>query len=100
MYKKKLNKDKIKKKLSSNYEIKIQVLNNVLKYCNTFYNIATIQYILNKLYYLNTNIFFNKNNNLCILSGRQNGVYRALKISRIQLRDSKHNIYGLRKSSW
>ena len=99
MFKKKLNKDKIKRLLNISFEIKLQVFKNLLKYYNILIESDLINFILNKISFLNRNLFFNRSNNLCILSGRQNGVYKFFKISRIQLRDSKHNIYGLRKSS-
>ena len=40
--------------------------------------------------------------NRCEITGRQHGVYRKLKISRIALRDlaSKGEIPGMTKSSW
>ena len=100
MYRKKLNKDKIKRGLNLNYEVRVQALKNILKYCSGA-NIETpiVKYINIKFYFLNRDVFFSRSNNLCIVSGRQNGVYRFFKISRIQLRDSKNNIYGLRKSS-
>jgi ribosomal protein S14 len=97
MFLKHLNKDKIRRFLTQQFEIKLQVFKALFAYNLNFS--STTSYILNKLYLLNKNCFFSRVNNLCILTGRQSGVYRAIKLSRIKLRDSKYNIYGLRKSS-
>ena len=54
------------------------------------------------VYSCDKNNFFNKVRNVCVLTGRRNGVYRLFRISRIQLRReaSTGGIYGLAKSSW
>ena len=63
-------------------------------------NVFLILFILTTLIKWNKkNFYFSKVNNLCILTGRQSGVYKVCKISRIELRNSKHDIYGFRKSS-
>lgn len=96
MHLKKINKDKIRRSLSSYIEVKLVVL----KYLNKFFkNLNLLAYSYSMLHYLNKNFYFSKVNNLCILTGRQSGVYKVCKISRIELRNSKHDIYGFRKSS-
>ena len=95
---KKLNKDKIRRILSYKLEIKLVALSSILKYFNMESPIK--QKVYKILYFIDKNFFFSKVNNLCILTGRQSGVYKICKISRIALRDSKHDIFGLRKSSW
>lgn len=88
-----LNKDKIRRKLSLFFELKIKVLKSLLVYNNKILNI--FKYI----HFLSRNCFFNRVNNICLITGRQSGVYKFLKLSRITLRDSAYDIYGLRKSS-
>lgn len=97
MYLKKINKDKIRRDLSSLFEIRLKALKYLIKYLNIHSDILLLYSIYNSI---NKDFFFTRVNNLCILTGRQSGVYKVCKISRIELRNSEHDIYGLRKSSW
>lgn len=100
MYLKKLNKDKIRRVISNFFEIQIKVFKSLCNFSN-IYNVNKIFYIglLENYFKLKRNCYFNRINNLCILTGRQSGIYKYFKISRIQLRSSNHNIFGIRKSS-
>ena len=97
MFLKKINKDKIRRYLNNNIEIKLIALKYVIKYFKREY---LIFHFSNLFGFLDKNFFFSKANNLCILTGRQSGVYKVCKISRIELRNSKYDIYGFKKSSW
>ena len=97
MFLKKLNKDKIKRFLNNKYEIKLKVLKSLLYYSN---NSNFFEYVHNFFFKFSRNSFFNRVNNVCVLTGRQSGVYRIFRLSRIQIRDSKNSLFGLRKSSW
>jgi ribosomal protein S14 len=96
MHLKKINKDKIRRFLSKHIEVKLIALNYLIK---CFKNLNVFSYIYLIINLLDKNFFFSKVNNLCILTGRQSGVYKVCRISRIELRNSKHDLYGFRKSS-
>lgn len=101
MYVKKINKDKIRRILSRFFEIQIKVFKSLYLYSNlNVFNNILYTYLIKIFFSMHKFFFFNSVNNMCILTGRQNGVYKFFKISRIELRDSKHDIYGLKKSSW
>ena len=101
MFLKQLDKDKIRRSLSSGLELKLIVLSNLMRPLNNCrLPLETIMAILVMVSELNKNCFFTRSNNICIMTGRQSGVYKILKISRIEIRDSKYNSYGLRKSAW
>ena len=101
MFRRQLDKDKIRRTLSNNLELKLIALNNLICPLNNYrLPFKTLISILVIIYKLNKDCFFSRSNNICILTGRQSGVYKILKISRIEIRDSKHDSYGLRKSSW
>jgi len=100
MFLKHLDKDKIRRILSHTFEIKLLAAKQIIAYQKKSIPKSLLQKIMRILYKINKNCFFIRVNNICILSGRQSGVYRILKISRIEIRDSKHDTYGLRKSSW
>jgi ribosomal protein S14 len=95
---KSLNKDKIKRLLNKYFEIRIRVIKSLLNY--NISSIKVFNYINRMLSFLNKNCFFTKSNNICVSTGRQNGVYKVFKLSRIALRDSAYDIFGLKKSSW
>lgn len=97
MYLKKINKDKIRRCLSNSIEVILVALRFLMRVFKS-YNI--IQYCYMLITFLDNNFFFSRVNNLCILTGRQSGVYKVCKISRIELRNSQYDIYGFRKSSW
>ena len=98
MLKKKLNRDNIRRLLSKKHELKFKVLKSIL-----YFNLNQLKlygYIYSILSNYNRDSFFCRVNNICITTGRQSGVYKHFKLSRIQLRDSKYKLFGLRKSSW
>ena len=101
MFLKKLDKDKIRRTLSNDLELKLIVLNNLLCPLNgcrlTFKAVLRVADMFSRV---DKDCFFSRSNNICSITGRQSGVYRVLKISRIEIRDSKYDFYGLRKSSW
>jgi ribosomal protein S14 len=100
MFIKHINKDKVRRNVSNSFEVKLLAIKSIRFYlCNMGFGSSIYRTILNIIYKLNRSCFFSRVNNLCVLTGRQNGVYKLVRISRIELRDSKHNIYGLRKSS-
>jgi ribosomal protein S14 len=100
MFLKHLDKDKIRRIMSYTFEIKLLAVKQLTRQQkNNIITRSIVQKTLQILYKLNNNCFFIRVNNICILSGRQSGVYKILKISRIEIRDSKHDTYGLRKSS-
>jgi len=99
MFLKQLNKDKIRRILSKSVEIKIVVLKTLITHLKGMKSGLKASQILKNFGKINRNCFFSRTNNICTLTGRQSGVYKILKISRIEIRDSKHDIYGLRKSS-
>ena len=88
-----LNKDKIRRKLTLIFELKIKILKTLLVYNNKVFK------PYKNIFFLSKNCFFTRVNNLCLITGRQSGVYKFLKLSRIAIRDSFYDIYGLRKSS-
>jgi ribosomal protein S14 len=98
MLKKRLNRDKVRRFLSRKHELKFKVLKSILYF--NLNQLKLIGYIYNVLASYNTDSFFSRVNNICIVTGRQSGVYKHFKLSRIQLRDSKYKLFGLRKSSW
>jgi ribosomal protein S14 len=100
MFLKQLNKDKVRRKLNTIFEIKLLVLKHIMCSSNTCHlPLKVVVGVLSLIFKANKDCFFNRSNNICILTGRQSGVYKILKISRIEIRDSKHDTYGLRKSS-
>jgi len=96
MLKKYIHRDNIRRFLYKQYEIRLMALKFLI-------NLKAIDLIQNHLLYIyysiDNNIFTTRSNNSCIITGRQNGIYRKYKLSRIQLRDSTYRIYGIRKSS-
>jgi ribosomal protein S14 len=101
MFLKQLDKDKVRRILSNNLELKLIALNNLRQPLNDDrLPFKVMLSILFMFYKLSRDCFSNRSNNICIMTGRQSGVYKVLKISRIEIRDSKYNLYGLRKSSW
>ena len=101
MFVKKLNKDKVRRIVSRFFEIQVKVFKSLYCYGSlNIFNSSFYNYLIKIFYNMHKCVFFSRVNNLCILTGRQNGVYKFFKISRIELRDSKHDIYGLKKSSW
>jgi ribosomal protein S14 len=95
MHLKKIHNDKIARFLFKNINMKVafrlNLLNNNIK-----------QQLLLNLFHYDKKSFINKVRNICVFTGRRNGVHRLFRISRIELRReaSKNTIYGLRKSSW
>ena len=98
MYLKKIYNDKYRRKLFIKTELKFIALKGLL----LIKNIDKIKELLKKQIFLyDSNSFLTKIRNMCIFTGRCNGVYRLFKISRIQLRReaSENGIYGMQKSS-
>ena len=98
MLKKRLNKNRIRRILNKKLELKLKVLKTVMFFNLPQFNI--IKYIYKIISKINNNYFFTRTNNICITTGRQSGVYKNYRLSRIEVRSSKYNIFGFRKSSW
>jgi ribosomal protein S14 len=97
---KKISSDKLKRNLFKNLEVKITGIKSLLKsQVVAFEHKNTIE---RQILEYTTDSFSTKINNMCIFTGRHSSVYRAFRISRIELRRSatKNDIFGLRKSSW
>jgi len=97
MYKIKININKNYRYLSMIYEVKLMVFKLIF---NFFFKTDLVDYVNCIIYNLSSNVFFSKTRNLCISTGRQNGIIRLFNISRIGIRNSNGTYYGLRKSSW
>lgn len=84
----------------NNLEVKIISIKSLLKSQVIAFEYKNI--IERQLLNYSTDSFSTKINNMCIFTGRHSSVYRAFRISRIELRRSttKNDIFGLRKSSW
>jgi ribosomal protein S14 len=96
---KKISNDKLKRNLFKNLEVKIISIRSLLKSQVVAFEHKNI--IERQLQSYNAGGFSTKINNMCIFTGRHSSVYRAFRISRIELRRSatKNDIFGLRKSS-
>jgi len=82
-------------------ELRLNVFCYILSfYSKLFSNIKF--YLIKSLSELKYDFFSTRIKNSCVLTGRQGGVYRIFRMSRISLRNAGgHNlIFGLRKSSW
>jgi len=81
-----LSKDKKKRKLVKKYELK-KLFFSMIIYTQKF---SLKKYKKYAFFYLNTlpkNSSFIRVKNYCILTGRNKGIYRKFKLSRIKIRD-------------
>jgi len=99
MYIKALSFNRVKRYFFFNVELRIKVLKYIL---NSMINFKYLNYLKKSIFFLKSDFFYTKIKNICILTGRQGGIYRYFRVSRITLRSIGGNnlIYGLRKSSW
>jgi ribosomal protein S14 len=92
--------DKKKRNLFKIFEIRVNSIKCLLKN-RILVSLKFKNLLLKELFYYKKDCFSNRINNMCIFTGRHHSVYRAFRISRIELRRSSaiNNIFGLRKSS-
>jgi ribosomal protein S14 len=97
---KKISNDKLKRNLFKKLETRVTSIKSLLNVQVIAFEYKNI--IERQLLYYSTDGFSTKINNMCIFTGRHSSVYKAFRISRIELRKSatKNDIFGLRKSSW
>lgn len=100
MFKKKIYFDKLRRLIFKKLEVK-KIVAKSLIVDRRIVNQNLKNKLFKQLSYYDKNSCLTKVRNICVFTGRRNGVYRFFRISRIQLRRdaSSNSIYGLQKSS-